>query len=344
MFNFITVGDVHSADKNPGARVGDYFIDTFDKLDQIAIIAEKVKADAVFFLGDIFHIKQQKENSCKLIANWIELLKTYPPTIGIAGNHDESFNNPETIPNQPIGVLEASGHLTLLDEKLDKHYIFEKAGIKIRVAGYPYEKKLGISACDIKKKDEDILIALAHIYAGPKEKDLFGETIYGYDKMVSFNPDIFCFGHYHVDQGVRKKGTKYFINLGAITRGSISKDDLERKPKVGWISINEKREITIKQIKLKVKPSNEIFNLELKEEIESENDQINAYIEKLKSEIEGTKVEANIAKQIGSLDLSTEVKDMVYHYLEKAGLEKGEIESSDILANITLKGENDGDS
>ena len=201
MFNFITVGDVHSADKNPSSRIGNYFEDVFDKLHQIELLARKIEADAVFFLGDLFHIKQQRDNSCRLISYWIELLKKYPATVGIAGNHDEIFNNPDTIPNQPLGVLASSGYLTLLNERHQRSKTFEKGGLRVKVSGYPYEKKLGISACDIKKEGEDILIVLAHIYAGITEKSFFEDIIYGYNEISKFDPDIFCLGHYHIDQG-----------------------------------------------------------------------------------------------------------------------------------------------
>lgn len=334
MFNFIIVGDVHSSDKNPVSRIDNYFDDTFDLLNQISIISQKVKADAVFFLGDLFHHKAQKENSCNLIRSWVETLKKYPPVFAIAGNHDEIYNNPDLLFQQPLGLLAESGALILLDERFNKSKIFKNDKIKVRFAGYPYDEKLGLEVCNIKKGDEDLLIVLAHIYAAPKREDLCGTPIYGYNEMLNFDADIFAFGHYHKDQGVTKLDNKYFINLGAITRGSLSDEDIYRKPKVAWLQIQDKSNYTIKKIALKIKPADEIFNLSLKKEVEEENKHIEDFIEKLKQEFETSDPIKNINDKISQMNIEKEIKDKVYFYLEQAGLKnnlfKGEEENGEL--------------
>lgn len=334
MLNFLIIGDVHSADRNPPARIDNFFEDTFNLLKQIGIIAKKVKADAVFFLGDLFHHKQQKENSCYLIRNWIEVLKDYPPTYAIAGNHDEIYNNPDSIPQQPLGLLEASKALILLDERFDKSKTFLNGNIKVRIAGYPYDEKLGLTVCNIPKKDEDLLMVLAHIYAGPKREDLFGTPIYGYDEMMGFDADIFAFGHYHVDQGVTQRGKKHFINLGAITRGTLSEEDINREPKISWVRITNDAKYEIKKIKLRVRPKEEIFNLDLKQEVEEENQKIQEFIQKLKDEFETTDPIENINKKITSLNLEEDVRTMVYSYLETAGLKSDFLKQENVEINF----------
>ena len=318
MLNFLIVGDVHSADKNPKSRIDNYFEDTFNLIDQIGLIASKIEANGVFFLGDLFHHKSQKDNSCKLISRWIESLKNYPATYVIAGNHDESFNNPDTVPEQPLGLLQSAGAINLLDQRFEIDKVFTDRGVKVRFAGYPYEEKRGLDVCNIRKGPENLLVTLAHIYAGPKREDLFGTPIYGYDEMTNFESDIFAFGHYHKDQGITELEGKSFINLGAITRGSLSYEDITRQPKIAWLQVDQEGQYTIKKIKLKVKAADEIFDLEKKEKQEKERNDIEKFIESLDENLVTDSGKDSVYDSVKKLSLEKPVESMVLKYLRES--------------------------
>ncbi len=53
---FLIFGDLHIADKAPAGRVDDYMETVLGKLDSIAALCKKYKAEFAVSLGDVYHI------------------------------------------------------------------------------------------------------------------------------------------------------------------------------------------------------------------------------------------------------------------------------------------------
>jgi len=312
----LTAGDVHISDVNPRSRKDNFKETILGKLDQLRSAASKLKADAVLLTGDIYNIKFPIKNSHDLNRELIELFKKFKcPVYAIPGNHDLTADDLETLPEQPISVLFASGFVKNLN-----HEIISKKGIKVSLVGIPFNKHFSIEALQIPpKEDNTAQICLMHIYAGPQAGKLFKERLYGYNELSVLSPDAFVIGHYHVDQGIQWLEKKCFINLGSISRGTLSDENLEHKPKFGFIRISEDGSITAESIPLTIKPVEEVFDLKKREEEKKEDQDIQKYVEHLVAEataIETKKV--TVEDHMKILNIEQEVYNEVLELIREA--------------------------
>jgi len=310
MFKAITFTDVHLADKNPISRKDNYCESIFNKLEQVSEMCEYLEADVAICAGDLFHVKAPGKNSHLLVSELIQSFKKFPcPVYTIIGNHDISQDNLRNLPKQPINTLLKAG---ACHELRDVSFCEGK----IRIFGIDYLDSPEYSDFSRNKDNEAIQICVAHVNASSKFDDLFGERVYTYQELEKTSPNIFVFGHYHPDQGIEIRKNKHFINVGALSRGSLSKDDISRIPNVGYIEIDNSFNITTKKISLNVLSSSEIFDLEKKGKEEQEQKEMQKFIEELKDKVNVNKVD-NIADKIKSLQFGEEIVNKALYYYEK---------------------------
>jgi len=307
----LTVGDVHLADRTPASRKDDYKAETFNELRMIARVAAKQNASAVLFTGDIFHEKSAKMNSHSLVREAMSVFSSFPcPCYSIVGNHDISYNRMETLEKQPLGVLFESGAL----KRLTREQIGE-----FEVVGVDFDENVTYETLKPKKTDpERKLVTVCHVYAEPTERDLFGEPIYGYDKISeNTDVDVYVFGHYHHDQGIVKIGDKSFVNIGALSRGSLNKENLDRDVKIGKISITNGK-VICEEINLPVKSGVEIFDVEKKKSIEEKENEIEQFVSSL-GKANLFESLSSLENTIKSMELEKNVKNRVEQYLNNRG-------------------------
>lgn len=273
--------------------------------------------------GDYFHVKSPTRNSHGLVYQSAEIHRIYPcPTYCIEGNHDIANNNLESIDRQPLGVLYASGVFRHLREE-----VFEGPGFRVRIVGVPYSPFRTLDEMRaIKKKEGDTyLIVVAHALAAedPPDhvEDFFGEPVFRYQDLVSEDgPDIWCFGHWHRDQGIVRIGETSFVNQGAVSRGALVRENLERCPKVALIEAGAMG-IRATPLLLDVAPASEVFDLEKKERQEKEATVIEQFTDTLKANASFDATE-NIEASLHSLDFAPKVRERAFSYLERARQER----------------------
>jgi len=320
-FIFITGSDLHISDNGPHARLDDFKTTMLYKLSQMRMACSKLKADAVLFAGDLYNLKTPTRNSHRLNQELIKEFKQFPcPIYLIEGNHDLTANKLESLEEQPLGVLFADHTLTQLRSK-----VIEKNGHKISLIGIPYTDYFGPEKLHIEReKDITVQICLLHIYAGRTSGNLFQDKIYGYDELKNLPPDIFVLGHYHIDQGIYELEGKHFVNIGSMSRGTIADEDIAHHPQIGFIkiSIDDDNKVTkiLQSIKLKVRPAAEIFDLEKKDDLKKEKQEIQEFVEKLANEQLKKKDEPikSIEEIIDSMDIAKAVRDKVMWYINEA--------------------------
>ena len=324
LVNIVTAADFHFCDRPPSSRLDDFAEALFRKLDQIIALCLKVEAEALLIPGDLFHIKTASKNSHWLVQRLINRFKALQAkgcqVIAIAGNHDLSYLNLETLEKQPFGTLVISGALTLLTKTHAwgiPEVVIQKKGLKVRFVGISCgeEDSDALEGLDFKKKNEDYLICMSHVFASPLRSTIFGSQILGYQDMLALEPDIFVFGHLHKDQGVKSFNGKHFVNVGAVSRGTIGEDDVGRKPKISLISLN-KKSVKITPINLKVAPADEVFNLDAKEQSDLRTKDLQSFIELISKD--RTSSENIIKDEIANLSFAQEVKEKAEWYLEQA--------------------------
>jgi DNA repair exonuclease SbcCD nuclease subunit len=320
-FSFLTANDIHISDNGPRSRIDDFKATVLGKISQIRMAANKLCVDATLLAGDLFNLKNPAKNSHNLNQELIKEFKQFKsPIYMIEGNHDLTGNNINSLPDQPLGVLFEDKTLIQLREQ-----IVEKDGVKVSIVGLPYTDFEDLSELKIPEKGRCALqICLLHLYAAPVPGMLFRERIYGYKELAEAFPsvDVFVIGHYHLDQGVETTEGKYFINLGSITRGTLADEDVNHKPKIGLIQVTvddaQGRVVCeIKTIALKIKPVEEVFDLERHEEEKKEVAEIEAFVEKMMTAMPvGVLPDINTA--LNSMEMAKTVRDKVLHFLHEA--------------------------
>ncbi len=323
--NLVWRTDVHLSDRAPSSRTDDWADAVFDKLGQVRDLAREVNAAAIIDGGDFFHIKSPGRNSHALVHRTAEHHSTYPcPVYCTPGNHDAVYGDYSFLPQQPLGVLFSTGVFKRL---YDEHEaVFERTDkygdtVKVRVVGIPYHGTTYDMErfTSIEKGDEDILICVAHVLASHKGGTMFeGEDIIKYADLVDTAPDVYLFGHWHKDQGVEEIGGKQFVNIGSLTRGSLSQDNMDRIPSAAVLRCTEKGvEIEVKP--LNVRPAEEVFDVEGRQRQVKRQVEMDSFVTAIREALQPAKDGETLAEAVtGMGDVPNEIRERALSYLERA--------------------------
>jgi len=125
-----------------------------------------------------------------------------------------------------------------------------------------------------------------------------------------------CFGHWHKDQGIEEIGGKYFVNQGAVSRGALVRENLERTPQVSLLEFDGQT-IKVSISKLIVAPAADVFDLDKKALQEREHHDIDQFVTRLVTDL-AMDPNASIESSIASLDFADDVRSEAMKYLEQA--------------------------
>jgi 3',5'-cyclic AMP phosphodiesterase CpdA len=320
---FITFTDVHASAVNPESREGDYQGDILDKLSQIGQVGRKLNVDFYLLAGDLFNLKYPTKNPHSLNRSLIEIFSGFgAPVFATEGNHDLRNDSYQTFDEQPLSVLYASGALRQLREQT-----LTSGGLTVRLRGFPFEERPKLGTMRRSEDEADYSVSVLHLYSSPAGGDLRGTKIYSYEEISQLGDDMYVMGHYHIDQGITEVTyggkTATFINVGAVSRGSLVDDNLSRAPKFAYVEVLKKDgkvEVDARAVKLRVKPSSEIFNVEAKIEQKRRIEEASAFVEKLRSEDSEQQGEDRIESELSGLKIGPDVLGSVQHYLAEADM------------------------
>jgi DNA repair exonuclease SbcCD nuclease subunit len=306
--------DVHLADNPPQSRTDNWSETLLGKLREVGEIARAVDAAAVLDGGDFFHVKSPTRNTHRLVHKVAQLHETYPcPVYANVGNHDCKYGDYDYLDEQPLGVLFETG---VFHRCYDHHEAFfdTEEGLLVRVVGVPYHGTIYDMdrLTSIKKGKEDYLVVMAHLLASPSGGTMFeNEDIVAYSDLAELDPDVWCYGHWHKDQGITVlPNGKQIVNIGSLSRGSLHQDEMDRRPAVAILTFTQDEVVIAKQ-ELDVRPVAEVFDLEGRVRAEARDFSIEAFVDSIHDTLAET-------KQVDIPDLIREMPGVPEPVMEQA--------------------------
>ena len=318
--------DAHLADVAPVSRTDDWAAAILDKVSQMVEIALDEQAQAILDGGDFFHIKSPVRNTHRLVQRVAEVHTGGVPVYATIGNHDVKYAKMDHLDESPLGVLfKTRTFLPLFDEHEAVFNLTEKdkTVLRVRVVGIPYHgTEYDLNRFNsITKGDEDFLVVVAHCLASSEGGEFFGaEDVLKYSDLANLDPDVWCFGHWHKNQGITEiaKG-KWVVNIGSLARGALVEDDLKRTPSCAILRFGEKGKLEITEKPLRVAKAKDVFDIEGRVRAESRKMNIETFVEGLRAVLtkkDDESLRDTILKMAGIED---EVRERAINYLEQAG-------------------------
>lgn len=314
--------DVHHADIGPLSRTDTWADTVLGKLEQVGKLAEG--HDAVLDGGDFFHVKSPTRNSHALVQGVARVHAKYPcPVYGNIGNHDVKYGDWNFLPESPLGVLFETGVFQpCYGDEYER--ILSKDGVTVQIYGVPYHgTTYDYNRFRAIRKKADFLVVMGHQLASPDGGTMFeGEDIIAYRDLPDICPDadVFCFGHWHKNQGVKVLGENgpVVVNVGSLTRGSLSLDDLTRVPAVVSLAFEKGKPVTYNEIPLKVAPPEEIFDLTGRQRETQKASALEEFAAKFEEALKAPSKEPLDEVIRGMKDIDPDVRERALAFLEQA--------------------------
>jgi DNA repair exonuclease SbcCD nuclease subunit len=326
---FLLTNDLHLSHRGPQSRLDNWQETIFEKLGQIEALAIKLNVAAILIAGDIFHSKSKITFATLLrLMIWGYRLKAHGiRVLAIPGNHDEVHDRYESLDSQPLGVLfqsgafeNVTGNPVVLSERRDD--ADPQATLTVSVSGLPYPQAMSRDEFDKLPAHPncEVNILMAHCYATVEGGSYFGEPIHKYEDLAALPYEVFHFGHDHSDHGVVEVAGKTFVNIGALTRGSIAQDDANRAVKIALLTVTAPWTVDVQQVRLKFKPAHEVFDLDLHAKKQRENVMIQEFVGSLSGDLAGVTADHNFKDIVGGMTLTDTVRARAIRYIEESEL------------------------
>lgn len=330
---FVACNDLHLSDTNPVSRTDSYIDELFGLLDQMARLAHAQQATAILVAGDIFHHKAKVSIPTLVrLVTWCRTLAAAGiDVVTIPGNHDLLHNRYESLESQALGLLYALGAMINVSQPQcpARTYLRGNDAV-VHVGGVAFpdafeiEKwRLANTAMPLFGHANSRRIVLGHCFASPEGGDYFGDPVLAYDDIYTACPaDVYVFGHDHRDGGIMKldrgdpDDPAYFVNLGAIARGSIAHDDINRTICCALIRIGP--QVTVQRVKLNAKPAADIFDLTAKAQRDADQQAIEQFVTTLQDTLATLGSGKSVEDHLAVLSLPNEVRTRMMRYIADA--------------------------
>lgn len=260
MSEFVLVNDIHLSDKPPASCTSTYQDDLFELLEQVSALAQSKDA-AIVLAGDVFHhktpIRTSHESTMRLI-DWAR--QALVPVYAVPGNHDLSHDRLASLhETQPLGVVFASGAITMLEGWMDDHDGSPVYGVPWQMT---FDDTNVSDALADYRKDRDVdphQLVVTHAPLYPPGRELPYENYPASNWADAMgNTGTVHYGHVHEPHGCYRVNSVTFSNCGALSRGSLTESNLSRIPSVAiWDSTTG----VISHHELRAKPASEVFRL-----------------------------------------------------------------------------------
>jgi len=292
---FMVVGDLHASSTPPVSRGDDYIAAVFDKLNQINKIASQEECQAIFFLGDLLHIKRQAHGFINHLN--MQLNRMYAPCFAIIGNHDEYNDDPDSLAKSPSGGLFVSGALSWMD-------IVQIGSLKIK--GYDYLPEMALEDCGCRA-------ALAHAFLS---HDFSKRGLLDSGSIEKSGVELLFLGHDHKPYPPKEFGKCVIHRPGSVTRGSVHDYQMER---VVQVAVADSETLEVKYHTLKVKKPEDIFRAKALIEKEERN-AVDVFVKSMGESLASKEEAEPVEKVLRKLTDEEEVINFCVKYCRESGV------------------------
>lgn len=237
--------DTHIRGTTPKNRK-DTFIDTIEKkFIEVSDMVEEYNIDFILHGGDLF---DRPDVSISIVSRFAKILNRIKvPLYLISGNHDIYGHNPNTINRTMLGLLDVLGLINIINA--NQKIFLEKNNVKVQLTGQPYvydiDKPNNKNYYMLQEVDDNVDFSIHMVHGMLLEKPFIKGVPYTLiDDIKDTLADITLSGHYHAGFKTAKLNGKYFINPGSLVRITNSIKEMERKPHVILIELNDNIYIT----------------------------------------------------------------------------------------------------
>jgi uncharacterized protein YkuJ len=193
--------------------------------------------------------------------------------------------------------------------------LVEVDGVEISGIPYPAAKSLS-SYGRLHRPASHRSILMSHCFALPTSGEYFGEPILAYSDLLEFPFGVFHFGHDHRDNGVTRLDDRWFINVGALSRGALSHENIGRDVKAAIVEFGDEGTKVI-QVKLQYKPASEVFDLTLRAQKERERNDIEQFVAGLSQDLADISP-VNFKEKLQAMEIPDKVRVRVLAYIDQA--------------------------
>ena len=274
---FLFFTDLHVSDTPPVMRTEGYTEDIFLKLEEIAELCRVEKVDYALFGGDFFNSKIASRVSHNLVNRSLRTLDKFPCSIvWIVGSHDVPYGRLDLLYKRPIGTLLRHPKVRYITDTLELSD--DDVNVRIFPVSDAYNnttEEVVAALSDMRDRvhlEETFDIALLH-------QPVVKEGSYPYPVIRSADlvgmADLLLYGHMHDYVGewelTADEQKTIFVNIGAVSRGSLTEKALSRVPMVLLFDVSKIKDgtlgMTYREIPLKsAKPAEQVFRLAEKQE------------------------------------------------------------------------------
>ncbi len=316
----LLVNDLHLASKGPSTRIDDWHATVQRKLDFVEQVALEQVVDVIGIAGDIFHQVTLAYQAGRYapMAQALATMKSWnkqAKVVVIAGNHDLPHNRLDLVRQTPFGVLMEAGVVQPVwgPETVLRH----RDGSWIGGVSYPVTEEAVRAFASV----EGPGILMLHCFANMDGGDYFGERVFSYVELRQMVPNVqvFHFGHDHKDHGVVMVGDRVFVQVGALLRGTLADDQVNRQPRL--VVVDTDALMATQEFLVPIEAPELVFDLAQKAlEAPSINTQIADYVTQL---AETTKAvgDVDVMALVNGVQVSSEaVRTKVRQYLNQGAV------------------------
>lgn len=272
---FLYTSDTHARGKNSRSRLGDYFSDWLQKIDEMIFLALMEECNFILIGGDLFDSPNVSNTVIDEFVDRIE--KANILCYVVPGNHDEISHNWDLSKNTALAhIFRRSKKIKFFDEmELDGVL----GGKSCYIKGIPYYHTIEDDIRDnglMTDSKADFKIVAPHAFISIKP--FRDDVAHIQAKDIKCNYDLVLCSHFHMNWGIKEVNGVKYLNMGAFGRLSIT--DAKQTPSVAIIDTIS-QEIEILELK-SAKKGSEIFDLTKYEELKANKKDIKEFIDSLR--------------------------------------------------------------